>query len=299
MSLFSFQELMAEAAEGGYAVGYFESWNLESLLAVADAAEATRSPVILGFSGIFIPHPQRLVPDRLSTYAAMGLDVCRSVSVPTCLLFNESPYLDWVMDAIDCGFNLVMFSDEEMDGPEQTASIRKVVERAHLAGVAVEAEMAALPGLAGELSTVPTDLNLTDPVAARTFADQTAVDALAVNIGQAHLHGHSSVRLDLDRLAALHRHVPVPLVLHGATSIARDDLAAVGRMGVGKINVGSIIKSTFFEAMRQKSAQVGERYNPYDIIGSGFSSDVLTAGRVAMQQVVGDLMHLFGSAGRA
>ena len=25
---------------GGYAVGYFESWNLESLLAVADAAEA-------------------------------------------------------------------------------------------------------------------------------------------------------------------------------------------------------------------------------------------------------------------
>ncbi len=46
---------------GGYAVGYFESWNLESLLAVADAAEAERSPVILGFSGIYLPHPGRAV----------------------------------------------------------------------------------------------------------------------------------------------------------------------------------------------------------------------------------------------
>ena len=30
---------------------------LESLLAVADAAAAERSPVILGFSGIYLPHP--------------------------------------------------------------------------------------------------------------------------------------------------------------------------------------------------------------------------------------------------
>ena len=38
MSLVSFQDLMREAESGNYAVGYFESWNLESLLAVADAA---------------------------------------------------------------------------------------------------------------------------------------------------------------------------------------------------------------------------------------------------------------------
>ena len=38
MTLVAFDELMADAERGGYAVGYFESWNLESLLAVADAA---------------------------------------------------------------------------------------------------------------------------------------------------------------------------------------------------------------------------------------------------------------------
>src|SRR5437867_2161792 len=59
MPLVGFQELIDEAERGGYAVGYFESWSLESLLAVADAAERTGSPVILGFSGIQLPAPER------------------------------------------------------------------------------------------------------------------------------------------------------------------------------------------------------------------------------------------------
>ncbi len=40
MPIVSFKELMTEAEKGKYAVGYFKSWNIESLLAVKDAAEA-------------------------------------------------------------------------------------------------------------------------------------------------------------------------------------------------------------------------------------------------------------------
>jgi ketose-bisphosphate aldolase len=299
MALIPFPDLMTAAARGGYAVGYFESWNLESLLAVAGAAEATRSPVILGFSGIYIPHPQRVAADRLGPYAALGLEVAHSLTVPCCLLFNESPHLDWVFESIDLGFNLTMFSDEGMSAEEQAAIARKVVERAHPAGVAVEAEMSSLTGLSEELSAAPPDLHLTDPAAAAAFVAETGIDALAVNIGQAHLHGRGQLRLDFERLAALRRAVSVPLVLHGATSVARDDLAAVARTGIGKINVGSAIKRAFFEATRRACLAAGESYNPYDVLGSGFPSDVLTAGRVAMQAVVEDMMRLFGSAGKA
>src|SRR5438309_1036318 len=123
MPLVSFQDLMTAAKRGRYAVGYFESWNLESLLAVADAAEQMRSPVILGFSGLYVPHPDRHVHDRLEPYAAMGLEVCKSLSVPACLLFNESPHQDWVYRAVDNGFNLVMLSDEELNGAERIAAI--------------------------------------------------------------------------------------------------------------------------------------------------------------------------------
>ena len=47
MPLVPFKDMMANAERGKYAVGYFESWNLESLLAVADAAEAARSPAVM------------------------------------------------------------------------------------------------------------------------------------------------------------------------------------------------------------------------------------------------------------
>ena len=40
MPLVHFNELMERAAKGRYAVGYFESWDMESMLAVAAAAEA-------------------------------------------------------------------------------------------------------------------------------------------------------------------------------------------------------------------------------------------------------------------
>ena len=44
MPLVSFDDLMGAAADGAYAVGYFECWDLHSLLAVADAAkEAIRA----------------------------------------------------------------------------------------------------------------------------------------------------------------------------------------------------------------------------------------------------------------
>jgi ketose-bisphosphate aldolase len=300
MPLVSFQDLMAAAKRGRYAVGYFESWNLESLLAVADAAEKTRSPVILGFSGIYVPHPDRCVQDRLGPYAAMGLEVCKSLSVPTCLLFNESPHKDWVYSAIALGFNLVMLSDEELSPAERVSETRELATRAHKSGTAVEAEMQALVGVGGELTgnQTPHDLQLTDPVAAAEFVTQTGIDALAVNIGQVHLHGRSIVRLDLDRLRKFDN-ISVPLVLHGASSVAREDLQAAIELGIRKINVGSRLKQVYFKALQGACSTVAPTSNPYEVIGSGLETDVLVAGRLAMQREVEDLMKLFGSAGKA
>ena len=169
MPLLPFSQLMADAEAGGYAVGYFESWNLESLLAVADAARAARSPVILGFSGIYLTHPGRAYADGLSVYAAMGLEVCRRLSVPACLLFNESPQFDSVLEAVELGFNLVMFSDEQL-APEETVSrVKQVCAKAHPAGAAVEAEMAVLPGMGRQVTEQPADFKLTERRRGPTF----------------------------------------------------------------------------------------------------------------------------------
>jgi ketose-bisphosphate aldolase len=299
MSLVSFHELMTGAERGRYAVGYFESWNLESLQAVADAAEAARSPVLLGFSGIYLLHPERQRREHLGDYAALGLETCRRLAVPACLVFNESPHFEGVLQAVELGFGLVMFTDERLGFEEQAEQVRRVVERAHRASVAVEGEPAALPGVAGELDRAPEDLRLSDPETAGDFVERTGVDALAVNIGQAHLHGRRRVPLNLERLEELRRAVPVPLVLHGASSIAREDLARAIGLGIRKINVGSVLKLTCFEALRRACNRVRGGYNPYEVMGSGLPADVLTAARLALQETVEDLLGLFGSAGKA
>jgi fructose/tagatose bisphosphate aldolase len=299
MPLVAFRDLIADAARHHYAVGYFESFSLESLLAVADAAEAERSPVILGFSGIYLPHPARQVRDRLAPYAAMGLAVCRDLTVPACLLFNECPHADWVEAAIGLGFSLVMFSDDALDDRGSAAMIARLADLAHARGTAVEAELAALPGVGGDLDpTTELDARPTDPQSARRFIAATGVDALAVNIGQMHLHGRRLARLDLDRLRALAA-LPVPLVLHGATSIALGDLQAAIEIGVRKINVGSRLKQAFLGALREACRAVPEDANPYECIGSGLDNDVLVVGRRAMAAEVGGMMRLFGSSGRA
>ena len=128
----------------GYAVGYFESWNLESLQGVVDAAEQTMSPVILGFNGGFLSGP-RHATERLSWYAALGRAAAESSSVPCGLIFNECPRDDWVRSAIAAGFNLVMLADPEASPEDLTSRIAALTRLAHASGVAVEAEVGELP----------------------------------------------------------------------------------------------------------------------------------------------------------
>jgi ketose-bisphosphate aldolase len=299
MSIVSFRELMAEAKSHQYAVGYFEAWNLESVLAVADAASAMRSPVMLGFSGIYVPNSEPEGSKRLRPYAALGLEVCRQLSIPACLVFNESPHLDWVKEAIQLEFGLVMFSDPEIDFEDQPEHIRRVVEEAHPKSVAVEAELKALPGVMHGLSAVPEDLHLTDPDQARAFVEFTGVDSLAVNVGQVHVHGRKEVGLDLPRLAALQRALSVPLALHGGTSISPAYVVEAIKLGILKINVGSGLKRSYFEGLRSACAKIDTDYNPYEVVGSGLPIDVLAAGRVALMKTVEHFMSIYGSAGKA
>lgn len=239
------------------------------------------------------------MPEHLVDYAALGSAVCQRITVPACLLFNESPSVEWVVQAAKRGFGLVMFADEEMGYEGLVETTRKVCRMAHAESAAVEGEPHSLPGIAGDLLSEPGERHMTDPGRAAQFVQETGIDAIAVNVGQAHIHGRGEVRLDLDRVAALKRAVDVPLVLHGATSVARDDLREAIRRGARKINVGSAMKRACIEAMRASLAAAGPGYNPYEVVGSGLAHDVMVRCRSAVQEVTRGYMELFGSAGKA
>ena len=242
MPLESISSSMEKAVRGGYAVGYFESWNLESLQGVMDAAEQTRSPIIVGFNGEFLSGPDRLAGDRLSWYAALGRAAAESASVPCGLIFNECSSDDWVVLAIKSGFNLVMPADASAPFDRYVERVSALTRLAHAHGVAVEAEVGELPaGVAGHGSGGG---SLTDPGLAARFVSATGIDLLAVSVGNVHVKVDGTQDLDLDRLAEIHRQVKLPLVLHGGTGISEHSLRQSIRLGVSKVNYGTYLKQT-------------------------------------------------------
>ena len=144
-------DLVHDALEKKYALGYFESWNFESLQGVLDAAEQTRSPIIIGFNGDFMSRAGRRLPERLRCYAGLGKAAASSASVPCGLIFNECPRDEWVHDATLAGFNLVMPADPAASYEDYVRRVMALTEHAHQCGVAVEAEIGQLPsGASGE-----------------------------------------------------------------------------------------------------------------------------------------------------
>lgn len=299
MPLVDFKELMTDAGKRRYAVGYFESWNLESLLAAYDAAEKLRSPIILGFSGIFLTHYDRVIKDPLKLYASLADEACRQIKVPACSIFNESPKLDEVLDAIDMGYKMVMFTDERLSFEKQVEKVSIVVKKAHKKNVAVEGELASLPGIGSELTELPDDLKFTTPESAINFINQTNVDSLALNIGQAHMHGKREIRLKLDALVEIKKKVKIPLVLHGGSYINPDDIKNAIEIGIRKINVGSILKKVYFQKIKETVKNLSLSSNPYDIVGSGFKNDIHTKARLAVQAVIENFMIQYGSNNKA
>jgi ketose-bisphosphate aldolase len=288
--------MMKEAVSGNYAVGYFESWNLESLQGVLDAAEETRSPVILGFNGGFLSG-ERPLAERLALYAALGRAAAESASVPCGLIFNECKSDEWVRNAIAAGFNLVMPSDPEAPLEEYTARVAEITEAAHRRGVAVEAELGELPEGATTGDAQPHGGSTTDPVAAARFVAATAIDLLAVSVGNVHVQTKGQRALDLSLLEQVRRHVAIPLVLHGGTGISPSALRAAIKLGVAKVNFGTYVKARYLNAVR--AAMAHEDSNPHNLLGMGGPADVLVAGRRAVRDAVLERIHLLGCRGRA
>ena len=295
MPLEPISKMIARAEERDYAVGYFESWNLESLQGVVDAAERADAPVIIGFSGEHLTYPDRLAAERLECYAALGRAAAESAAVPCGLIFNECPRFDWVRRAVTAGFNLVMpiaAGPVDADFVRQTSELTRY---AHEHGVAVEAEFGELPHAAADGEIEPGEA--TDPQAAAEFLRATGVDLLAVSIGNVHVLLGGQQQLDLERLAALREMVPAALVLHGGTGIAGESLRQAVAGGVVKVNFGTGLKDRYLAAVR--AALGTDQNDPHRLLGFGGQEDVMVAGRLAVRDAVLEKMDFLGCCGKA
>jgi ketose-bisphosphate aldolase len=289
--------LLRHARARGYAVGYFESWNLESILAVKDAAEQADSPVILGFNGGFLEDGRRAVAENLYHYGALGRAIAAQARVPAALILNEAAQVPTLLKALAAGFNAIMH-DHQMCTAEESLAINQYLARtAHAMEAEVEAELGELPAHDAE-SGADRGGSKTDPQAAADFVRATGVDALAVAVGNVHMLEGRKSGLDLGLIQALRERVEVPLVLHGGTGIEPEALREAIRLGIAKVNVGTALRRAFLMALeawfREHNAATAD---PSESTSSGSRENALLAGRRAVAAEVLGMMRLFGSAG--
>jgi fructose/tagatose bisphosphate aldolase len=284
---------LRHARDHGYAVGYFESWSIDSLQGVIDAAEETQSPIIIGFNGEFLTRPDRLAVERIGWYGALGRAAAESARVPCGFIFNECPLDAPVRQAVTAGFNLVMPIPADSESPSAYVErVRAMTDYAHGNGVAVEAEVGELPfGASGAGGRT------TNPAAAAAFVRQTGIDLLAVSVGNIHVLLDGRQDLNLDHLAAIQRAVDAPLVLHGGTGISAESIREAIRLGVTKVNYGTYIKQRYLAALR--AALDNPDPNPHHLLGYGGEADVMVAGRRAVREAVLERIEYLNCVGRA
>jgi ketose-bisphosphate aldolase len=294
MGVARMKDILAAARKGGYCVGYFEAWDQYSLEACLEAAEAARSPAILGF-GAAVTDQAWLDRWGVEELAGLARRLAEAAKVPAAVLFNEARTLEQLRRGLGAGCNAIMLDTSHLPYAENLDATVKVVALARPHGADVEVELGHLPD-ARDTSHVG---SMTDPGEAARFVKDTGVNALAVSVGSVHgMSGGASV-IDMERLSALGKAAGVPLVLHGGSGIPPASIPEAAKRGVAKINYGLRMKRVYLEGVRDAAAAVPPDADIHAFIGAKTPRDVLVRGQAKVRALVEGLMHAYGSAGRA
>ncbi|HJG30522.1 class II fructose-1,6-bisphosphate aldolase [Collinsella tanakaei] len=282
-------DMLKKAEAGHYALGAFNTNNLEWTLSILAAAEEAKSPLIMQCTGGAAKWMggYKVCADMVkAAVEALG------ITVPVALHLDHGSYED-CFKCIEAGFTSIMYDGSH----EETFQInldrtKELVELAHSKGISIEAEVG---GIGGVEDGVASNGELADPDECKQIAD-LGVDFLACGIGNIHgVYPADWAGLSFDRLAEIKEKVgDLPLVLHGGTGIPVDQIQKAISMGVSKINVNTDLQLVFAAATREYieagKDQQGKGYDPRKL---------LKPGRDAIVARTKELMEEFGSVNKA
>lgn len=225
-------EIIHRARREGWAVGQFNMSSLDTLHGIVDAANETHIPCLVGVS--------------MGTLRYAGLEYVAGLmraarvhaAVPLYFHLDHGSDLEVVRWAIDAGFDSVMIDTSMLPYSENVARVRAVAEVTRAHGVALEAQL-------GETLDEETGAGAqieTDPAAVRSYVTETGIDYLACSFGNAPGTGVGTSDPDRDLIERIGHASPVPLVVHGGTSLSDDMARFAIRCGAAKINIDTWIR---------------------------------------------------------
>lgn len=219
-------------------------WDGQAICAVA---ERQRTPVML------MAYTAVVHAIGLDMVVGMTQGLRKRYDVPIYLHLDHCGDVGLVKQAVEAGFDSVMYDGSALDLDVNIANTKEVVGRAHANDVLVEAEIGKIRGRG---FTEGNDF-LAAVEDVKALHDQTGVDMIAVGIGTSHGYYEGKPEISFERLGEIHAAVDAPLVLHGGTGIPAEDVRKCVSMGMAKMNVGTAIHTTYMQALGREIAADG------------------------------------------
>ncbi len=272
--------LLSEARKGGYAVGAFNVYSGEFIQAVAEAALEEKSPAIIQATWDVI---ERLGVDYVVKVVEA---VALNKPVQIALHLDHGHNLIQVLQCIRAGFTSVMYDGSGLTFEENISSTEEICRIVHGLDVSMEAQVGHIKSSKEKIGGGEMYAGLTNPADAKRFVDATGIDAISISVGNVHgkLDGKAELRMDL--IEEIGRLVDSPLVLHGGTGIPDEDVKEAVKLGVSKINIGTVVRNAFKTELR--NSLTGDT--------SIHVNNLLLNSKKAMKEVIKEKIRLFGSS---
>lgn len=290
--LVSLKELMEDAEKGGYAVGAFNVSNLESLMAIMQAAEETGRGVILNYAEVHAPFLS------MEQAALIILDAAKKAKVPVCVHLDHGSSMESCIQAIRLGFTSVMLDASAEDYETNVRETKEIVRLAHSVGVTVEAELGHIFSSDMGLAESPKEAETlesfdsaedvyTDPATAKDFVERTGVDVLAIAFGTTHGIYTKKPKLDLERITKIKEAIDIPFVMHGGSGLSKEEFQTAIRNGIRKINYYTYMTLAGGRAVKEALDQKSPDENV-------FFHDIPMIAVEAMKENVKEAIQVFG-----
>lgn len=286
------RELMARSRNEHFAVGAFNIDNQETLIAIANAAKKTNSPVLVEVSD------GEVKAIGLQNLRCMVDNYKHELGIEMYINLDHSPSVDACKAAIDAGYEFIHIDISQANHDAQEGEIiaktREVVEYAKFTGALVESE----PHYFGGSSNVHKEAfdyeeikkTFSTPESARHFVEATGIDTFAAAIGN--LHGSYPVpkQLDLDLLKRIRDAIGCQISLHGGSGTPANLFEEAAKIGVSKININSDMRKAFRDTLQKVLTDNPDEYAVMKLMPEVIAS---------VQAVVEEKISIFGSSGKA
>lgn len=231
---------LKKARAGGYAIGAFNTSNLEVTKAICKAASKFDAPILIQTT------PSAIEYAGLKQIFDIVTNEIKANNIKAAIHLDHGKDFDIVKKAIDIGYTSVMFDGSTFPFDENVLMTSKVVNYAHARGVSVEAEIGVIGHEEGGAVSGQSVMSMPDQV--KNFVQLTGVDSVAVSVGNQH-GAPAGEKVDFKVLESIYTVIDIPLVMHGASGLSDGDIRDAICLGVAKFNIDTNIKVAFSSAI--------------------------------------------------